>query len=133
MSKCLISFVSFRLCLVMAFEPLVWYCQPVANAAWAKVVDGAFGAYTPCGMDTLVISISHLVLLGLCCYRIWLIKKNSKVQRFSLRSKCYSYMLGLLAGYCTIEPLLRLLMGISIFNLNGDTGLAPYEVSFCSN
>ncbi|XWS55357.1 hypothetical protein CRYUN_Cryun10bG0167700 [Craigia yunnanensis] len=113
----------------MAFEPLVWYCQPVANAAWAKVVDGAFGAYTPCGMDTLVISISHLVLLGLCCYRIWLIKKNSKVQRFSLRSKCYSYMLGLLAGYCTIEPLLRLLMGISIFNLNGETGLAPYEAT----
>ena len=52
MSKCLISFVSFRLWLVMAFEPLVWYCQPVANAAWAKVVDGAFGAYTPWGMDT---------------------------------------------------------------------------------
>ncbi|XVE94233.1 hypothetical protein REPUB_Repub01dG0264000 [Reevesia pubescens] len=113
----------------MAFEPFVWYCQPVANAAWAKLVDGAFGAYTPCAMDTAVISISHLVLLGLCCYRIWLIKKSSKVQKFSLRSKCYSYMLGLLAGYCTLEPLLRLLMCISIFNLNGETGLAPYEAT----
>lgn len=117
----------------MAFEPLVWYCQPVANTAWTKVVDGAFGVYTSCAINSMVISISHLVLLGLCCYRIFLIKKNSKIQRFSLSSKCYSCILGLLAGCCTIEPLLRLLMGISIFNLNGETGLAPYEVSFCSN
>lgn len=114
----------------MALEPLLWYCEPVANAGWAKLVDGAFGAYTPCAMDTMVISISHLVLLGLCCYRIWLIKKSSKVQRFCLSSKCYCYMLALLAAYCTIEPLMRLLMGISIFDLNGDTVLAPYEVSF---
>ncbi|GMI96631.1 multidrug resistance-associated protein 13, ATP-binding cassette C12 [Hibiscus trionum] len=113
----------------MAFEPLVWYCQPAAYVAWAKMVDGAFGAYTPCAINSMVISISYLVFLGLCCYRIFLIKKNSKVQRFSLRSKCYSYMLCLLAGYCTIEPLLRLLMGISIFNLNGETGLAPYEAT----
>ncbi|KAB1997811.1 hypothetical protein ES319_D12G048800v1 [Gossypium barbadense] len=113
----------------MAFEPLVWYCQPVANTAWTKVVDGAFGVYTYCAINSMVISISHLVLLGLCCYRIFLIKKNSKVQRFSLSSKCYSCILGLLAGCCTIEPLLRLLMGISIFNLNGETGLAPYEAT----
>ncbi|OMO75049.1 hypothetical protein CCACVL1_16349 [Corchorus capsularis] len=111
----------------MGFEPLVWYCQP--NAAWAKEVDGAFGAYTPCAIDSVVTCISHLVLLGLCCYRIWLIMKNSKVQRFCLRSKCYNYMLGLLAGYCTLEPLLRLLMGISMFNLDGETGLAPYEAT----
>ncbi|OMO92329.1 hypothetical protein COLO4_17673 [Corchorus olitorius] len=111
----------------MGFEPLVWYCQP--NAAWAKVVDGAFGAYTPCAIDSVVTCISHLVLLGLCCYRIWLIMKNSKVQRFCLRSKCYNYMLGLLAGYCTLEPLLRLLMGMSMFNLDGETGLAPYEAT----
>lgn len=125
--------LSFRWWLVMAFEPLIWYCQPVANTAWTKVVDGAFGVYTSCAINSMVISISHLVLLGLCCYRIFLIKKNSKVQRFSLSSKCYSCILGLLAGCCTIEPLLRLLMGISIFNSNGETGLAPFEVSFCSN
>ncbi|WRX13395.1 ABC transporter-like [Theobroma cacao] len=66
---------------VMAIEPLVWYCPPVADAAWAKEVDGALGAYTPCAIDTVVISISHLVLMGLCCYRIWMMEKNSKVQR----------------------------------------------------
>lgn len=115
----------------MAVEPLVWYCQPLQNAARTKLVDGAFGAYTPCAISSGVLLFSHLVLLGLCCYRIWLIKKNSKVQRFSLSSEYYCYILGFLAGYCTIEPILRLLMGSSIFNLDGTTGLAPYEVSFC--
>ncbi|TYG88790.1 hypothetical protein ES288_A12G049000v1 [Gossypium darwinii] len=113
----------------MAFEPLVWYCQPKQNEAWTKLVDGAFGAYTLCAIDSGVLFISHLVLLGLCCYRIWLIKKNSKVQRFSLSSEYYCYILGFLAGYCTVEPILRLLMRSSIFNLNGTTGLAPYEVT----
>ncbi|GAV87978.1 ABC_tran domain-containing protein/ABC_membrane domain-containing protein [Cephalotus follicularis] len=112
----------------MAFEPFVWYCQPVANGIWKKQVDSAFGAYTPCAFDSLVISISHLVLLGLCLYRIWLIKKNSKALRFRLRSNLYNYVLGLLAGYCTAEPLLRLEMDISIFNLDGQTGLAPFEI-----
>ena len=47
----------------MAFEPLIWYCQPVANGVWTKAVDSAFGSYTPCAIDSLVISISRLVLL----------------------------------------------------------------------
>ena len=37
-------------------------------------------------------------------------------------------MLALLAGYCTAEPLFRLIMGISVFNLDGQAGLAPFEV-----
>ena len=47
----------------IAFEPLIWYCQPVANGVWTKAGDSAFGSYTPCAIDSLVISISHLVLL----------------------------------------------------------------------
>ncbi|KAL5577348.1 hypothetical protein UlMin_019047 [Ulmus minor] len=112
----------------MGFKPLSWYCQPAAYGVWAKVVDSAFGSYTPCAIDSLVISISHLVLLGLCCYRIWLIKRNSKAHRFCLRSNFYNYMLGLLAGLSTAEPLLRLVMDISIFNLDGKTGFAPFEI-----
>ncbi|XP_062162854.1 ABC transporter C family member 12-like isoform X2 [Alnus glutinosa] len=112
----------------MAFEPLIWYCQPVANGVWAKAVDSAFGSYTPCAIDSLVISISHLVLFGLCSYRIWLIKKNTKANRFRLRSNYYNYMLGLLSGYCTAGPLLRLVMGFSIFNLDGQIGFAPFEI-----
>ena len=114
----------------MAFELLIWYCQPVANGVWAKAVDSAFRSYTPCAIDSLVISISNLVLLGLCSYRIWLIKNNFKANQFRLRSNYYNYMLGLLAGYCTAGPLLRLVMGFSIFNLDGQIGFAPFEVSF---
>ncbi|KAI6703372.1 hypothetical protein NL676_012508 [Syzygium grande] len=112
----------------MGFELLDWYCGPVASGIWARTTDSAFGAYTPCAVDSLVISISHLVLLGLCCYRIWLIKRTSKVHRYRLRSKCYNYMLGLLSFYCAAEPLLRLVMGFSVFNLDGHTIVLPYEM-----
>lgn len=113
----------------MAFEPLLWYCRPVADGVWARAVQNAFGAYTPCAVDSLVVCISHLVVLGLCCYRVWRIKKDFKVQRFCLRSKFYNHVLGLLAAYCTAEPLFRLIMGISVLNLDGQPGLAPFEVS----
>uniref|UniRef100_A0A5B6ZBR8 ABC-type xenobiotic transporter n=1 Tax=Davidia involucrata TaxID=16924 RepID=A0A5B6ZBR8_DAVIN len=112
----------------MAFKPLVWYCRPAANGVWAKAVENAFGAYTPCATESLVVSISLLVLLGLCLYRIWLTKKDSKVQRFRLRSNYYNYVLGFLAIYCTAEPLFRLVMGISVLNLDGQTGFAPFEI-----
>ncbi|XP_028090867.1 ABC transporter C family member 12-like isoform X4 [Camellia sinensis] len=112
----------------MGFEPLVWYCQPVKGGIWATVTDSAFGAYTPCGIDSVVVCISHLVLLGLCFYRIWLIRNDLKVQRYQLRSKYYNFVLVLLAGYCAAEPLFRLVMGISLFNLEGQAGLAPFEM-----
>ncbi|KAH7838914.1 hypothetical protein Vadar_032648 [Vaccinium darrowii] len=113
----------------MGFHPLTWYCRPDANGVWATITDSTFGAYTPCGIDSLVVGTSHLVLLCLCFYRIWLIKKGRKVQRYSLRSNNYNHLLGLLAGYCTAEPLFRLVMGISIFDLDGQTGLLPFEDS----
>ncbi|GAB2214047.1 hypothetical protein Droror1_Dr00018380 [Drosera rotundifolia] len=112
----------------MAVDPLVWYCQPGENGLWAKMVDSAFGAYTPCATDTLVMCISYLVLMGLCLYRSRLIRRNFKTQRYSLRSKFYSYVLALLAAYCAAEPLFRLVMGISVFNPDGQTSLAPYEI-----
>ncbi|XP_058197322.1 ABC transporter C family member 2-like isoform X5 [Rhododendron vialii] len=112
----------------MGFPALTWYCRPVANGVWASITDSTFGDYTPCGIDSVVVGISHLVLLGLCFYRIWLTKKGPKVRRYRLRSNNYSYLLGLLASYCTAEPLFRLVMGISIFNLDGQTGLPPFEI-----
>ena len=114
----------------MAFGPLVCYCRPVSNGVWAKAVENAFGAYTPCATDSLVICISHLALMGLCSYRIWQTKKDFKVQRFRLKSNYYNYMLGLLAAFCTAEPLFRLVMGISVLNIDGQRGLAPSEVGF---
>ncbi|KAJ4837826.1 Multidrug resistance-associated protein 1 [Turnera subulata] len=112
----------------MAFKPLEWYCHPVADGVWTAVVKNAFGAYTPCATDSLVVVVSHLALMALCFYRLWLIKKDFKVQRYCLRSKWYNYMLGLLAAYSTAERLFRLIMGISILNVDGQSALAPYEI-----
>ncbi|KAL1187633.1 ABC transporter C family member 2 [Cardamine amara subsp. amara] len=110
----------------MGFEPLEWYCKPVANGVWTKQVDNAFGAYTPCATDSFVLGVSHLVMLVLCLYRIWLTLKNHKVERFCLRSKLYSYFLALLAAYATAEPLFRLIMGVSVLDLD-EPGLPPFE------
>ncbi|XP_047332548.1 ABC transporter C family member 12-like [Impatiens glandulifera] len=113
----------------MGFHPFVWYCRPEEyGGIWAQETDSTFGAYAPCGIDTLAITVTHLVLLGLCLYRIWLTLKSIKVQRYCLGSKIRNYVLGLLAGYCTVEPLLKLLMGISMYNLGEQTVLAPFEV-----
>ncbi|KAI9385627.1 hypothetical protein POPTR_011G091200v4 [Populus trichocarpa] len=112
----------------MGFEALDWYCKPVRDGVWTKAVQNAFGAYTPCATDTLVVSLSYLVLMALCFYKIWLTKKDFKLQRFCLRSKWYAYLLALLALYSTAEPLYRLVMGISVLNLDGQTGLAPFEI-----
>nr|XP_043635649.1 ABC transporter C family member 12-like [Erigeron canadensis] len=112
----------------MGFEPLVWYCRPDANGVWAKTTASALGAYTPCGIESFVGCISTVVLLGLCLYRLWLIMKDSKVQRFSLRSNYYNYMLALLAGYCAAESFYRLLFGVSMFDFDVQSSLAPFEV-----
>jgi len=113
----------------MGFEPLNWYCKPEPDSIWEKTVDSAFGSYTPCAINTLVISTSNLVLMGLCLYRIWLIIYNAKAQRFCLKSNYYNYILGMLASYCAFQPLLRLLTGNSVFNLNEKADFAPFEVS----
>ncbi|KAJ0648791.1 putative ABC-type xenobiotic transporter [Helianthus annuus] len=112
----------------MGFKPLVTFCRPVEKGVWATAVENEFGPYTPCATDSLVTGISHLAILGVCIYRIWVTKKNMKVQRFKLRSNIYNYWLGLLAFYSGGEPLFRLIMGISAFNVDGETGLAPYEI-----
>ncbi|KAL0442459.1 UNVERIFIED_CONTAM: ABC transporter C family member 2 [Sesamum latifolium] len=124
----------------MGFVPFVWFCRPVTNGVWTQETNSSFGAYTPCAIDSVVGNVSHLVLLGLCLYRIWLIKINPKLQRFCLRSNFYNYVLAALASCCAAEPLFRLVTGISIFNLDEELGLAPFEmvhlgiefVSWCS-
>lgn len=113
----------------MIFDALVWYCKPVANGIWAKDTDSgsAFGAYTPCAIESAD-CISNVVLFVLCAYRLWMVRMDHKVRRFQLRSKYYNYILILLGSCCAAEPLLRLFMGISIFNLDAETDLAPFEV-----
>ncbi|KAJ9558164.1 hypothetical protein OSB04_012778 [Centaurea solstitialis] len=104
----------------MDFEPLVWFCRPEENGIWAKTTASALGAYTPCGIESVVGGVSNVVLMGLCLYRLWLIMKDVRVQRFCLRSKLYSY--------CAAESLFRLLFDYSMFDLDGQSSLAPFEV-----
>ena len=114
----------------MALEGLVdWYCKPVENGKWVTLIPNALGAYTPCATETLVVALSHLVLLCLICYRIWLIRKDYSVKRFCLQSRLFNYGLGALAAYNTAEPLYRAVMGFSVVNLDGQGSLAPFEVS----
>ncbi|KAF3485182.1 hypothetical protein F2Q69_00053759 [Brassica cretica] len=114
----------------MGFEALTWYCKPVAEGFWEKAADAAFGSYTPCAIDSLVMLVSHFVLLGLCLYRIWIIFRNTKAQMYVLRNKWYNCVLGILACYCVVEPVLRLVLGVSLFDMDGETGLLPpFEVA----
>ncbi|XBJ27717.1 hypothetical protein VPH35_004941 [Triticum aestivum] len=113
----------------MGFKPLEWYCQPVKDGAWSHAVESAFGAYTPCGIDTMVVCISYLTLFGVCFYRTWRTTKDYKVQRYKLRSPYFNYLLGLLVVYCIAEPLYRIATGTSITNLDGQSGLAPFEIT----
>ncbi|CAI9089674.1 OLC1v1024292C1 [Oldenlandia corymbosa var. corymbosa] len=112
----------------MAFKPFIWYCRPVEDGLWAHETDSAFGAYTPCVLDSVVGCVSHLVVLGLCSYRIWLMMMDYRIRRYRLRSNFYNYLLGLLAGCCGVESLFRLALGISVFNLDAQSGFAPYEI-----
>lgn len=115
-------------CVRMGFEPLVWFCRPEENGIWAKTTASALGAYTPCGIESFVGCISNVVLMGLCLYRLWLIMRDFRVQRFCLRSKYYNYMLAFLAGYCASESLYRLLFDVSMFEFDAQSSLAPFEV-----
>ncbi|XP_073129277.1 ABC transporter C family member 2-like isoform X2 [Henckelia pumila] len=112
----------------MAFKSFEWYCRPVKNGVWSKAVENAFGAYTPCATDSLVICISYLVVLGLVLNRLWRLKKDYSVQRFKMRSNYYNYVLGLLSVCCMAEALFRLVMGISAFDVDGQHVLPPYEM-----
>lgn len=114
----------------MGFEPLVWFCRPVQYGIWERETHSAFGSYTPCAIESVVGNVSLLLILGLCLCRIWLIKISPKVRRFCLRTNRYNYILALLASYCAAEPLFKFIMGISIFNIDAETGLAPFEVCY---
>ncbi|XP_078176000.1 ABC transporter C family member 2-like isoform X2 [Carex rostrata] len=112
----------------MGFDLLDWYCQPVQGGVWSQAVESAFGMYTPCGMQTVILGISHLALFGACFYRTWRITKDLTVQRYSMKSQFYSYVLMIFTAFCVAEPLFRVIMGYSIVNLDGQSSLAPFEV-----
>uniref|UniRef100_A0A7N0VJT6 ABC-type xenobiotic transporter n=1 Tax=Kalanchoe fedtschenkoi TaxID=63787 RepID=A0A7N0VJT6_KALFE len=114
--------------LPMTSNPISWYCRPVANGFWDKVAESALGPYTPCCIDTLVVSFSNLVLMCLCIHRILLIQKSHTVHKYQLTSRKYHIVLIILAALLTSEPLFRILSDTSIFNLDHQPGLPPFEL-----
>ncbi|XP_078432524.1 ABC transporter C family member 2-like [Wolffia australiana] len=104
-----------------------WYCRPVENGFWSRV-QNAFGVYTPCAMESVVLCISYLIVTALSIYRIWLIKKGTSVKRYSLRSPYFNYFLGFLALYSVAESLFRVTAGLSIVEMDGRTKVAPFEI-----
>lgn len=113
---------------VMIFNPIDYFCQPVANGFWDKVAGSALGPYKPCCINTLVVSITSLALICICIHRMLLIQKSHKVRRYQLTSRAYHFVMIFLAGLSTSEPLLRILTDTSIFKLDGKPGLPPFEV-----
>ncbi|XP_074269631.1 ABC transporter C family member 12-like isoform X2 [Silene latifolia] len=111
----------------MGLTPLVWYCRPVENGVWERKGDTGFGAYVPCQMG-IVVSVSSFALMIVCAYRIWLTLMGSKCRRFCLRSKWFNYLLAVFAAAFAVEPLVRLMLTVSIFDLDGVSELAPFEV-----
>lgn len=75
-----------------------------------------------------MLGVSNLVLIGLALYRIWRTYREPKAQRFRMRSPWYNYLLAALAAYCTAEPLFRMAAGLSLVNLEGESGLPPFEI-----
>nr|QGP74117.1 ABCC transporter [Sedum alfredii] len=112
----------------MTFSPIDYFCQPVENGFWDKVAGSALGPYKPCCINTLVVSITCLVLICICIHRILLMQKSHKVRRYKLTSRTYHFVMVLLSGLSTSEPLLRILTDTSIYNLDGTPGLPPFEL-----
>ncbi|KAL0552179.1 hypothetical protein IC582_011289 [Cucumis melo] len=52
----------------------------------------------PCAIDSLVLSISHMLLLALCFYRIWFIFYKFKSQRLCFKSNIFKLFL-IFVGY----------------------------------
>ncbi|XP_074269620.1 ABC transporter C family member 12-like isoform X1 [Silene latifolia] len=111
----------------MGLTPLVWYCRPVENGVWGRMGKSRFGAYVPCQMG-IVLSVSSFALMIVCAYRIWLTFMGSKCRRFCLRSKWFNYLLAVIAAAFAVEPLVRFILNVSIFDLDGAPELAPFEV-----
>ncbi|KAK8950082.1 ABC transporter C family member 1 [Platanthera guangdongensis] len=103
----------------MAFKPLAWYCRrrriKYGGCLWIMhlVHTHQMPRHDP------DVGISYLVLLLCCVYRIWSTKNDFSVKRYRLRSSYYNYLLDILVFYCTTEPLIKLFMGLSIENLDG--------------
>jgi hypothetical protein len=105
------------------------FCRPVVGGVWETKLASGFGAFTPCLVDTVVITVSNLALLFSAVYRIRaLLYSSSSGNRFKV-SRCWGhYFAILLAFVCAVEPIVQITLSLSAVNLDGETTLPPFEV-----
>jgi ATP-binding cassette subfamily C (CFTR/MRP) protein 1 len=105
------------------------FCRPVVGGVWETKLASGFGAFTPCLVDTVVITVSNLALLFSAVYRIRaLLYSSSSGNRFKV-SRCWGhYFAILLAFVCAVEPIVQITLSLSAVNLDGETTLPPFEI-----
>lgn len=108
------------------------FCRPVTGGVWETKLASGFGAYTPCLVDSIVVSLSNVALLlfvlyrirGLCGYHA-----RSSSLRFKVQKPAGHCIGLLLAAFCAVAPVLQIVLGVSAVNLDGgDTSMPPFEV-----
>ncbi|KAJ7298256.1 hypothetical protein O6H91_Y007400 [Diphasiastrum complanatum] len=111
----------------MGWDPVADFCRPVAGGAWETKVTNGFGAYTPCVTDFIILGVANLYLMFLAAYRIRLIRSHS-FKKFSIQKKYIHYFLITLAAFNVLLPLIQVILGISIVNVDRERSLAPFEI-----
>jgi hypothetical protein len=114
------------------------FCRPKEQGKWATQLPSGFGAYTPCLVDSFVVTVSNLLLLCVTLLRIYHVVAPSSSssssayhnnKKFKLKNPPWGHLFAiLLVVCCVIGPLLQLVLGISNVNLDGELSLPPYEV-----
>jgi hypothetical protein len=115
------------------------FCRPKEEGKWATQLPSGFGAYTPCLVDSFVVTFSNLLLLCVTLYRIYYVVASSSSpssssayhnnNKFKLKNPPWGHLFAiLLVACCVIGPLLQVVLGISNVNLDGELSLPPYEV-----
>jgi hypothetical protein len=113
------------------------FCRPKEEGKWATHLPSGFGAYTPCLVDSFVVTVSNLLLLCVTLYRIYYVVASSSSsssayhnnKKFKLKNPPWGHLFAiLLVACCVIGPLLQVVFGISNVNLDGELSLPPYEV-----
>jgi hypothetical protein len=108
------------------------FCRPVAGGVWETKLASGFGAYTPCLVQSVVISPSNLALLLVVVYRIsgLCYAYSSAPLRFTVQKPAAGHCVGLLlAAFCAVAPLLQVVFGMSAVNLDGENSMPPFEVT----
>jgi hypothetical protein len=108
------------------------FCRPVAGGVWETKLASGFGAYTPCLVQSVVISPSNLALLLVVVYRICGLcyAYSSAPLRFTVQKPAAGHCVGLLlAAFCAVSPLLQIVFGVSAVNLDGENSMPPFEVT----